>query len=87
MPHKITFREAPKKRAMLEKEMVYDIMLNGEFTGKELRFNCRGYIGYLPLPGGTLLDIGERSFAQFKKEAAKLAREFKQTGRIDVLAS
>lgn len=76
-PHKITFREAPRKRAILEKEMVYDILLNGNYYGN-LSYNMRGYIGYLPLPDGRKFDPGEISFTAFKREAAKINREAAQ---------
>ena len=45
---------------MLEAMDRYDVMLHGQLTG-QLYFNLCGYVGYLPMPDGTSLDIGERS--------------------------
>ena len=51
MTHVIKIVEAPRKRSMCETKMRYDVMLNGEVFDT-LYFNTRGYLGYLPLPGG-----------------------------------
>lgn len=72
--HRITLHEAPRRRSMLETKMRYDVLLNGERVG-ELCYNMRGYIGYLPLPGGTKLDIGERPISAFKREIFRINRE------------
>jgi hypothetical protein len=74
MPHKITLRENPRRRAMLETRMRYHVMLNGTRVG-ELCFNMRSYIGYLPLSGRQKLDIGERPLAEFRQEIARINRE------------
>jgi hypothetical protein len=49
MPHEITHRENPRRRAMLETKMRYDVMLSGARVG-ELRYSMRSYFGYLPCP-------------------------------------
>lgn len=62
---------------MLETTPRYDVMLFGRKVD-QLYFNMRGYVGYLPTPDGKKLDIGEHGIGVFKKEVAKLNREFKQ---------
>ena len=73
---KITLRPAPHKRAMLERKMRYDILLDGKFFDT-LTFNMRGYIGYLPYPAGEKFYLGERPLGEYRREIAKLNREFK----------
>ncbi|MCO5067051.1 MAG: hypothetical protein M9924_22050 [Rhizobiaceae bacterium] len=78
MTHKVALRENARRRSMLETKMRYDIMLNGVRFG-ELCYNMRGYIGYLPLPDGRKLDIGERPLAAFRREIARINREARGT--------
>jgi hypothetical protein len=59
---------------LLERTPRYDIVLNDKVVGP-LTYNMRGYIGYLPTPTGSKLDIGERSISAFKREVAALNRE------------
>ena len=61
---------------VLERTPRYDVMLDGKLFD-QLYYNMRGYVGTLPLPDGSRLDIGERSITDYKKEAAKLNRESK----------
>ncbi len=76
MDHVLSLREAPHKRAICETKMRYDVLLNGQRVG-ELYFNMRGYCGYLPLPDGTNLDIGERGISSFRSEIRRINREAK----------
>jgi hypothetical protein len=69
-PHVVSLKESPK-RALLETTKRYDIFVNDEPFG-ELYFNIKGYVGSLPLPGGTSLDIGEKGLSAFKKEVAQI---------------
>jgi len=59
---------------MLERTPRYDVILNDKTVG-QLYFNMRGYVGTLPLPDGSQLDIGECSITEYRKEVAKLNRE------------
>ena len=68
-PHEVTLKEAPHKRSIAETHMRYDVLLNGAVTDT-LYFNMRGYQGYLPLPGGEKLDIGEKAISAYRKEIA-----------------
>lgn len=74
--HVVSLKEAPHKRACCETTMRYDVLLNGQFFG-ELYFNMRGYVGCLPLPGGSRLNIGERAISAYKAEIKKINREAK----------
>jgi len=75
--HVVTLTEAPHKRSMCEKQMRYDVLLNGVFA-QELYFNMKGYVGYLPLPNGQRLNIGERSISAYKTEIRKINKEARQ---------
>lgn len=75
-PHLVTIEEAPRKRSMCETKMRYDVKLNGELFDT-LSFNMRGYIGYLPLPDGERLSLGEVGITQYKKEIGIINREAK----------
>jgi hypothetical protein len=65
--------------AMMETTDRYDVVLNGAIVG-QLFHNIIGYVGTLPLPEGGNLSIGERSITEYKREVAKLNREFKAKG-------
>lgn len=71
---RIELREAPRKRAMCETKMRYEVYLDGKFFS-DLYFNIRGYVGYLPTAEGHKLDIGEVGISAFRKEIARLNRE------------
>ena len=75
MPKAIQLVENLKDRSMMEAESRFDVMLNGKLF-YQLYFNMTGYCGYLPLPGGRRLDIGERPISVFRKEIARLNREY-----------
>ncbi len=75
-PHVVTLKEAPHKRSMCETHMRYDVLANGTLTDT-LYFNMRGYQGYLPLPGGGKLDIGEKAISAYKKEIGIINKEAK----------
>lgn len=62
---------------MMETTSRYKVMLRGEVFG-ELYYNMRGFVGCLPLPGGQKLDIGERPIAEFRREVARINREFRE---------
>lgn len=80
MPHVVTLREAPHKKAMLERHMRYDVLVNGAVK-ETLSYNMRGYIGYLPLPDGGKLDIGERPITAFRREIGIINREARAAER------
>ena len=61
--------------AICETTPRYDIVLHGTKWG-QLYFNLRGYVGNLPLPNGSKLCIGERPITEYKREVAKLNREW-----------
>lgn len=67
--------EAPHRKSIAEKEMRYEVLLKGVFFD-ELYFNTRGYVGGLPTPRGTRLVIPESSITSYRKEAARLNKEF-----------
>jgi hypothetical protein len=75
-PHIVTLKEAPQKRSMCETHMRYDVLANGKLTDT-LYFNMRGYQGYLPLPDGQKLDIGEMGISAYKKEISCINKEAK----------
>lgn len=75
-PHVITLKEAPHKRSICESHMRYDVLVNGVLA-ETLNFNMRGYQGYLPLPDGGKLDIGEKAISAYKKEISTLNKEAK----------
>lgn len=60
---------------MMETTPRYNVMLHGQKID-QLYYNMRGYVGLLPLPGGHRLDIGETSITAYKREVARLNREF-----------
>ena len=70
--------EAPHRRAICETRMRYIVMLNGKEYG-EIYFNMTGYCGYLPLPDGSRMSVGECGISQIKREAAAINREFRET--------
>jgi hypothetical protein len=76
MPHVVTLQEAPHKRSMCETKMRYDVLVNGK-VAETLYFNMRGYQGYLPLPGGKKLDIGEKAISAYKKEIGIINKDAK----------
>lgn len=76
-PHVVTLKEAPHKRSMCETKMRYDVLVNGQVK-ETLYYNMRGYQGYLPLPGGGKLDIGEKAISAYKKEIGIINREAKE---------
>ncbi len=67
--------ETRRGRAMLETTSRYDVLLNGVLFD-QLYWNMRGYVGYLPTPSGSKLSMPEGSLASYKREAARLNREF-----------
>lgn len=71
----ITLVQTRRGCQMMEPKDRYDVMLRGARVG-QLYFNMRGYVGYLPTPDGTNLDIGEKPITTFKREVAALNREF-----------
>lgn len=69
--------------SFLEKKDRYHVYLDGLYWG-ELYFNMRGYTGcYLPVPPTESrpttgnLDIGEKGIGEYKREIARLNREWK----------
>lgn len=76
-PHVLTLKEAPHKRSMCETKMRYDVLVNGKVT-ETLYFNMRGYQGYLPLPDGGKLDIGEKAISAYKKEIGIINKDAKE---------
>lgn len=81
-PFVISLREAPRKRAICETRMRYDVLLNGEYWG-EFYFNMHGYLGYLPLPDGTKLAPGETSISAIRS----IIRRLNQEARVNIYQS
>jgi len=69
--HKITLREAPQRKAIFERTMRYDVLLNGKVVN-DCHFNMEGYNTLLPLPGGRMFHPGEISLGKIKKEIAEI---------------
>jgi hypothetical protein len=67
--------ENRRDMAICETTPRYDVMLNG-VKFDQLYFNCRGYVGRLPFPGGGSLWVGECSLTSIRKEVSKLNREW-----------
>lgn len=63
--------------AVCERQDRYDVLLFGKLVG-QLYYNLRGYVGTLPTPSGHSLVFGEAGIATFKREAARLNREFSE---------
>lgn len=62
--------------AMLETTPRYDVEFRGQIVG-QLYYNCRGYVGGLPCPDGGNVSIGERPISEYRREVARLNREWK----------
>jgi hypothetical protein len=60
---------------MLESTPRYNVMLRGVKVD-QLFYNMRGYVGNLPTPDGSSLYVPESGISRFRREAAKLNREF-----------
>ena len=60
---------------MLESTPRYNVMLKGVKVD-QLFYNMRGYVGNLPTPDGSSLYVPESGIARFRREVAKLNREF-----------
>ena len=76
MVHVLSLEKSPHKQ-ILQTEDDYFIRLNGRRVGQAY-FNMRGYCCGLPLPDGMVLDPGEISLTQLKKEISKINREAKK---------
>jgi hypothetical protein len=83
MSKAIELIETRRGCALLETHPRYEVRLHGKRWG-ELYFNMRGYTGYLPLPNGHVLDIGERGISAFRKEVGKLNREWAAAGPVAI---
>lgn len=81
MPKAIQLIETREGCAILEETPRYIVMFRGR-KHCELHFNMTGYTGgYLPAPGSTpgtvaALDVGEKSIAAYRREVARLNREW-----------
>jgi hypothetical protein len=53
----------------------YNVMLRGVKVD-QLFYNMRGYVGNLPTPDGSSLYVPESGISRFRREVAKLNREF-----------
>jgi len=80
MSKAISLVETREGCAFLETHSRYHVLLHGKNVG-ELYFNMTGYVGYLPTPNGTQLDIGERAISAFRKAVAQLNREWAEAAR------
>lgn len=80
----ISLVEAPQRKAILEKNMPYDVHLHGKYWG-HLYFNLTGYCGYLPTATGGALDIGERPIIAYRRHIRDLNREWAETGSRDTV--
>ncbi len=63
----LELKETRQGCAILEKESRYHVMLHGQKVS-ELYFNMRGYVGALPMPDGSSINIGEVSISRWKRE-------------------
>lgn len=71
----ITLVEAPRKMALCETDMRYDVKLFGIFYD-EAAFNMTGYIAYLPSCEFVSHSCGESSISRVRKEIAMLNKEW-----------
>ena len=53
----------------------YNVMLHGVKV-EQLWWNLKGFVGNLPTPDGSSLYVPESGISRFRREAAKLNREF-----------
>ena len=53
----------------------YNVMLNGVKV-EQLWWNLKGFVGNLPTPDGSSLYVPESGIVRFRREVAKLNREF-----------
>lgn len=53
----------------------YNVMLHGVKV-EQLWWNLKGFVGNLPTPDGSSLYVPESGIARFRREVAKLNREF-----------
>jgi hypothetical protein len=60
---------------MMETTKRYNVMLHGVKV-EQLWWNTRGFVGNLPTPDGVSIYVPEGSLASFRREVAKLNREF-----------
>ena len=60
---------------MMETTPRYNVMLHGVKV-EQLWWNLKGFVGNLPTPGGSSLYVPESGIARFRREVAKLNREF-----------
>lgn len=75
MPHVLYLEEKPHKSILQDKPDFW-VLLNGKRV-EQACYNLRGYRVGLPLPDGRVLDPGEISLTQLRKEIAKINREAK----------
>jgi hypothetical protein len=61
--------------AIMEIQPRFDILLHGKNVG-QMYFNLRGYVGSLPTPEGSLLQMPESCIGSFEREVSRLNREF-----------
>ncbi|GMU20578.1 MAG: hypothetical protein AMXMBFR13_06750 [Phycisphaerae bacterium] len=61
--------------AIAESTPRYDVLLHGQKVG-QLYFNMTGYVGTLPLPGGRKLHMPESGISVYRREVARLNREW-----------
>ncbi len=82
MAKTIQLVENRRAMAICETTPRYDVIFRGE-KFDQLYFNTRGYCGLLPClrEDGTVgrLDIGEVSISAYKKEVARLNKEWKNS--------
>ena len=60
---------------MMETTPRYNVMLHGVKV-EQLWWNLKGFVGNLPTPDGSSLYVPESGIARFRREVAKLNREF-----------
>ena len=68
---------------MCETTPRYNVMLHGVKVA-QLYYNLRGYVGSLPTPGGCSLYVPESGISRFRREAARLNREFASADKAAV---
>jgi len=72
-----------KGRDICETTPRYKVMFNGVMVD-ELRYNMRGYVGFLPYPSDDpsrpfdKLDIGEKNITAYRMEVKKLNKQWRE---------
>jgi len=82
MRKRLELIEAPKRRAMLERQMRYVLKLDGVEVS-EAYYNMRGYCltRGIPTPEGARLGLPECGISAIRREVAAMNRRFQEVLR------